>query len=182
MRALRIADCGLRIGDMSAANRSLSAGLALVKLFLLTPNRTRAYVLLGPYRRSASDARRPVRRLPRHARADDPENARRPRAPARLRHRAPHRADERQQAGAQPGHALSRAPEARADGLDLVEVGRVGKQPPRPLLFDQPRRPETAQGRNGELVAHVRHHRPLPGAVGGSSMTALRVFLSRIAS
>src|SRR5438067_488860 len=167
---------------MSAANRSLAAGLAHVKPFLLTPNRTQAYVLLGAHRRSPSDARRPVRRLPRHARPDDPENARRPRAAARLRHRAPHRADERQQARAQPGHALSRAAEARADGLDLVEVGRVGKQPPRPLLCDQPRRPETAQGRNGELVAHVGYHRPLSRAVGGSSMTALRVFLSRVAS
>ena len=64
-----------------------------------------------------------TRRPAGHAGADDPEDARDARAAARLRHRPADRADERATRCAQPGHALSRAGEARAAGLDHAKWG-----------------------------------------------------------
>src|SRR5262249_20345339 len=126
--------------------------------------------------------RRPLRRLPRHAGADDSQDARCARAAARLRHRAPDRADQRRPTRPQPGHALPGAAQARADGVDRLEMGRVREQPPRPLLLDHPRRAEAAPRRDRELVARHRHRRALPEAVAGSRMTALRRLVSWLAT
>src|SRR5438045_1283348 len=58
-----------------------------------------------------------------NARADDSQDARNAGRAARLRHRAPDRADERPQAARQLRHALPRAPQARTGGLYQVGLG-----------------------------------------------------------
>src|SRR6202453_3562736 len=60
-------------------------------------------------------------------------------------------------------------------------MGRIGKQPPRPLLPPYHHRPQTARDRDPELGANGGDHRTiLRGEGGGFDMRLLRRFLARL--
>ena len=59
-----------------------------------------------------------------HARSDGAADARDHGAPARIRHRPPHRADQRRRPEAERGHGVRVADAASASALDFGELGR----------------------------------------------------------
>src|SRR5688572_27070437 len=121
-------------------------------------------------------ARRPVRQ----PRADGPQDPRSPRSLARLPDRPPDRADQRQPARHEPGHALSRAAENRAGRVDLGEVGRVRERSQGEALCADSRRPEAAPGAGSGMAAGDRDRGALLPHTGGPLMTRLRILLARL--
>src|SRR4029079_15167541 len=119
-------------------------------------------------------------RLSEHARPDDPQNARHDRRHARLRHRAPYRADQRRHPVAQLRHALPRPPETRTGRRDCRRVGHIRAQPQGPLLQDHDDRREAALAGDEALGAGHGRPRALPEAHGGSRMRRLRAALIRL--
>src|SRR5262245_61676070 len=72
----------------------------------------------------------------RYAQSDGSQNPQHTRVTTWIRHCQADRADQWQPTSTQPGDDLSGAVEPYADGLDLLEVGRIGKQPARQVLLD----------------------------------------------
>ena len=106
---------------------SLAAVVSAVAILLLTFNRN-AQRLLLIFNRSAADERQ-SRSPVRHPRPDGAEDPRGPRPAPRLRHRAADRAGHRRRPVAQPGHHLSGAAAARAEGLGQEQLGHQREQP-----------------------------------------------------
>src|SRR5262249_1676735 len=75
---------------------------------------------------------------------------------------------------------LPGAARPRADGLDQLQMGRVGKQPPRQVLLDHAGRAEATRRGRRELAAGVRNHDPVSRTLGGKHMTWLRIFTRRL--
>ena len=101
-------------------------------------------------------------RLAGHARAHGAHHARGARAAAWIRHRAPHRADERRPAVGESRNLVPDALEARAGRLHHVEVGSLRERPPRALLPADACGPEAARARDPSMADDQRHRRPVP--------------------
>src|ERR1700724_96231 len=62
-------------------------------------------------------------------------------------------------------------------------MGRIGEQPPRPLLSPYHDRPQTAAGGDSRLESDRGHHRALLGGQSrGPAMTFLRRFFIRLSN
>ena len=69
------------------------------------------------------------------------------------------------------------------EGSIASRMGRIGKQPPRPLLSPYRGRPQAAAGRDPRLGANRGDHRALlRGQSGGSAMKFLRRFFMRLSN
>src|ERR1700691_2617065 len=94
----------------------------------------------------------------RDAGPDGAEDSRCARAVAWARHRAADRTDQRRTAGREPGHPLSRTPEAGTGGSCCFGVGTLREQPQGPLLSADPCGPQTAGSRKAGLGADRCDH------------------------
>src|ERR1700722_1351736 len=122
-------------------------------------------------------------RLAGHAGPHGSEDTRRSGAAARLRHRPANRADQRRHSGPESGHSLSPAAQARARRFDRLAMGRVGQQPPGPLLSHYRPRPEAAPDGNQRLGANRPNHRALfQRQSGGIAVKFLRRFFIRLSN
>src|SRR5687768_12576598 len=101
---------------------------------MLTSNRGTARLLLNINRRAKKRDPTQIRRHAGDARPDGAEDPRHARRGPRLRHRAADPAGIPEPASAQPGDVVSRAAQARAERVDLVEMGRLGEHPTGPVL------------------------------------------------
>src|SRR5262245_49277157 len=121
------------------------------------------------------------RRLAGDARADGSQDARSPGAAARLRHRAPHRTDQRASAFNQLRHDLSGAGQARTGRLHRLGLGRVRQQSQGQILQTDARGPQTAGERDGEMGDDDRDSGALLCSAAGVMMNVrqLRGYLVR---
>ena len=106
-------------------------------------------------------------------------------ADARLRHRAPYRADQRRHPVAQLRHALPRPPETRAGRRHCRRVGHVRAQPQGQLLHDHESRPEllSQETKHWEqataILERFLNPRRSPHEIAFAPRSRLTAFLSR---
>src|SRR5262245_55843959 len=115
------------------------------------------------------------------ARAHGAPHARSTRAVARLWYRAAHRGDQCQPDHAEPRHALSRAPQARARWRHPRRVAHVRQQPTRQVLHAHTGGAKGACDRDARMASNGGPRASLPPTHRGHRMRRLRALLIRLA-
>src|SRR5260370_17758799 len=151
------------------------------RFFYCIPIGTVAYRYGYPIGGTGGNDGRKGGRLARTAGLDGAESAASPGAAARMRNRAPHRADERRLAGGELRDALPRSAEAGARGLHFLRVGHLRQQPQGQVLQTDARRAQATGERSARVGADYGNSGALPGSREGLCMRQLRVLLLRLA-